>query len=63
VEAICKQLARELRNQYTIGYYPKNEKKDGTRRTVTVNVVNPPRNAGKLAIHAPTEYVAPGGTQ
>ena len=62
VEAICQQIARELRNQYTIGYYPRNEKRDGARRLVTVNVVNPPRNAGKLTIHAPTEYLAPGGT-
>jgi Ca-activated chloride channel family protein len=61
VEEICQQIARELRNQYTIGYYPKNEKRDGSVRTVTVNVVNPPRNAGKLSIHAPTTYVAPGG--
>jgi VWFA-related protein len=62
VETICKQIARELRNQYTIGYYPKNKNPDGTRRVVTVNVLNPPRNAGKLTIHAPTEYVAPGGS-
>jgi VWFA-related protein len=61
VEEICRQLARELRNQYTIGYYPKNEKRDGTRRLVTLNVLNPPRNAGKLTIHYPTEYLAPGG--
>jgi hypothetical protein len=52
-------VARELRNQYTLGYNPKNDKKDGTRRMVTVNVLNPPRNAGKLTIHAPTEYTAP----
>ncbi len=61
VEEICRQVARELRNQYTIGYTSSNDKRDGTRRTVTVNVVNPPRNAGKLTIHAPTEYVAAGG--
>jgi Ca-activated chloride channel homolog len=62
VESICRQIARELRNQYTLGYYPKNDKRDGSRRVVTVNVLNPPKNAGKLAIHAPTEYVAPGGS-
>ena len=61
VEAICRQIARELRDQYTIGYYPGNKKLDGTRRVVTVNVLNPPRNAGKLSVHAPTEYVAPIG--
>jgi Ca-activated chloride channel family protein len=61
VEAICKQLARELRDQYTIGYTPKNDKQDGTRRTITVNVVNPPRSAGKITINALKEYTAPGG--
>jgi Ca-activated chloride channel homolog len=59
VEKICRQIARELRNQYTLGYYSKNKTLDGTRRLVTVNVLNPPKNAGKLSIHAPTEYTAP----
>lgn len=61
VEAICRQIARELRNQYTIGYNPKNDKRDGTRRVVSVKVVNLPPKAGKLTITAPTEYIAPGG--
>ena len=59
LESICRQIARDLRNQYTIGYYPKNKNRDGTRRLVTVNVLNPPKNAGKLTIHAPAEYTAP----
>ena len=61
VETICKQLARELRDQYTIGYAPSNIKQDGTRRVVTVNVVNPPRNSGKITVNAPQQYTAPGG--
>jgi len=61
VENICRQIARELRNQYTLGYYPK-KKNDGTRRLLTVNVLNPPKNAGKLSIHAPSEYTAPTST-
>lgn len=61
VEMICRQIARELRNQYTLGYSPTNDKQDGTQRTVTVEIVNPPRNAGKVTVIAPKGYVAPGG--
>jgi VWFA-related protein len=61
VETICRQLAKELRDQYTLGYNPSNKAPDGTRRIVTVNVVNPPRNAGKITVNAPKEYTAPGG--
>lgn len=61
VETICRQLARELRDQYTIGYAPSNKQQDGTRRVVSVNVVNPPRSAGKVTVNAMREYTAPGG--
>jgi Ca-activated chloride channel family protein len=61
VEMICKQIARELRNQYTLGYAPTNKAKDGTSRAVTVEVVNPPKGAGKITVNAPKGYVAPGG--
>jgi Ca-activated chloride channel family protein len=61
VETICRQLAKELRNQYTLGYTPSNTNPDGTRRAITVNVVNPPRNAGKITVNAPQQYTAPGG--
>ncbi|HET9216736.1 MAG TPA: VWA domain-containing protein, partial [Terriglobia bacterium] len=50
VAEICRRIARNLRNQYTIGYSPKNEKKDGTWRELTVKQVNFPRNLGKVDI-------------
>src|SRR5712692_11585880 len=37
--SICEQVARDIRNQYTLGYYPSNTKKDGTFRTVAVDVI------------------------
>lgn len=59
VEAICRQIARELRNQYTLGYNPKNTKKDGTWREVKVNLVNMPRNVAKPTATTKQGYFAP----
>lgn len=38
VEAICTQVAHQIRNQYTIGYKPTNLSRDGTWRDVTVKI-------------------------
>jgi Ca-activated chloride channel homolog len=38
IPAIAAQIAKDLRTQYVISYYPSNEKRDGTFRTVQVNV-------------------------
>jgi Ca-activated chloride channel homolog len=39
VEPTCIQIAHDIRNQYTFGYYPTNPKKDGTFRSVQVELV------------------------
>lgn len=57
-EAICTQVAHDIRNQYTIAYYPTNEARDGTFRAVSV-LVTPPRGAGKLSVRTRTGYYAP----
>jgi VWFA-related protein len=57
VEELCKQIARDLRNRYTIGYTPTNGKLDGSMRKVDV-VVNAPKSA-RLAIRWKTSYLAP----
>jgi Ca-activated chloride channel homolog len=36
VVPICKRIAEDIRNQYTIGYVPSNQKLDGTYRTIRV---------------------------
>jgi len=59
VHNICDQVARDIRNQYTLGYYPSNTKKDGTFRTVAVDVI-PPRGRGKLSARTRNGYFAPG---
>jgi hypothetical protein len=54
-------VARDIRNQYTLGYYPTNTKKDGTFRTVQVDII-PPRGKGKLTARTRNGYFAPGQT-
>ena len=60
VHSICEQVAHDIRNQYTLGYYPSNDKRDGTFRTVSVTVI-PPRGKGKLEARTRNGYYAPGG--
>ncbi len=57
-EAICTQIAHEIRNQYTLGYKPSNTKRDGTWRTITVKL-NTNKNAKKLAARTKRGYYAP----
>jgi VWFA-related protein len=57
-EAICTQIAHDIRNQYTLAYYPTNAARDGSYRSVMVNVV-PPRGAGKLTVRTRSGYYAP----
>lgn len=59
VHSICDQVAKDIRNQYTLGYYPSNIKKDGTFRTVQVDII-PPRGRGKLTARTRNGYFAPG---
>jgi VWFA-related protein len=58
VEAICTRIAHDIRNQYTIAYYPSNTARDGTFRTVKVEV-SAPRGMGRLIIRAKPGYFAP----
>jgi Ca-activated chloride channel family protein len=59
VHTICEQVAHDIRNQYTLAYYPTNTKKDGTFRAVSVQVV-PPRGRGKLVARTRNGYYAQG---
>jgi len=56
VTPICERVANELRKQYTLGYYPTNAAKDGTFRTVRVQVQSP---HGRLSVRSRTGYYAP----
>jgi len=58
VHNICEQVAHDIRNQYTLAYYPSNTKKDGSFRAVSVAVI-PPRGRGKLVARTRNGYYAP----
>jgi VWFA-related protein len=57
-EAICTQIAHDIRNQYTLAYYPTNAARDGSFRAVQVQVT-PPKGSGKLSVRTRTGYYAP----
>jgi Ca-activated chloride channel family protein len=61
VHNICDQVAHDIRNQYTLGYYPSNTRRDGTYRAVAVEVI-PPRGRGKLVARTRNGYYAPTGS-
>ena len=61
VHNLCQQVAHDIRNQYTLAYYPSNSRRDGSFRTVTVEVI-PPRGRGKLVARTRNGYYAPADT-
>jgi Ca-activated chloride channel family protein len=54
-EALCTQIAHDIRNQYTLGYSPTNTAQDGKFRSVRVDVT-PPKGMGKLTVRTRTGY-------
>jgi Ca-activated chloride channel homolog len=55
---IAEKISTELRNQYVIGYRPKDLTRDGKWRKVKVKV-SPPQGLPPLTVHARTGYYAP----
>jgi len=54
-EALCTQIAHDIRNQYTLAYSPTNLSRDGKFRSVMVDVT-PPKGIGKLLVRTRTGY-------
>lgn len=50
MNGIAKDIASELRTQYSIGYIPSNEKKDGTFRNIKVAINDGPKSEKRIAI-------------
>lgn len=58
VVAICERIARDIRNQYTIGYVPTNATRDGAYRAI--QVLARATDHGKLVVRTRTGYIAGG---
>ncbi|MGA2737059.1 MAG: VWA domain-containing protein [Bryobacteraceae bacterium] len=58
VIAICESIARDIRNQYTIGYAPNGMGRPGAYRTVRVEAGM--AGHGRLSVRARTSYIAGG---
>jgi Ca-activated chloride channel family protein len=57
VDPVCVEVARDIRNQYTLGYYPTNTATDGSFRAVKVELI-PPKGKGKLSLRTRSGYYA-----
>jgi Ca-activated chloride channel homolog len=57
-EAICTQIAHDIRNQYTISYAPANRKSDGTYRAIEVKARRS-SSRGRLTVTTRAGYSAP----
>ena len=58
IVSICERIARDIRNQYTIGYVPSNVEKPGAYRTIRVAATGTP--GSKLVVRARSGYIAAG---
>ncbi len=56
--SVAARIAVELRNQYVLGYYPKNQTHDGKYRNVEVKVTQPP-GVSAVKAHWRQGYYAP----
>lgn len=59
ISEIAKAIARDLREQYTLGYSPERRPNGGSFRRLTVKVAAPDR--GRLRVRTRAGYMAPSG--
>jgi Ca-activated chloride channel homolog len=57
VELTCIQISEDVRHQYTLAYYPTNTRKDGSFRSLRVQV-SPPPGSGSISARTRTGYFA-----
>jgi VWFA-related protein len=61
VVAICEGIAREIRNQYTVGFVSSNAARPGAWRSIRLTAAAP--GHGKLVVRTRTGYIAGGISQ
>lgn len=57
IDGICRQIASDIRNRYTIGYVPVHTGEQGALRKITVSASS--SGGLKLLVHTRTQYVLP----
>jgi VWFA-related protein len=60
IEAVALELARQIRNQYTLAYAPVNQRLDGSYRSIRVEAVGPVRGE-RLEVRTRAGYRAVPG--
>ncbi|MEO6654453.1 MAG: VWA domain-containing protein [Pyrinomonadaceae bacterium] len=60
---LAKEISNELRTQYSIGYIPSNDRRDGTYRTIKVAVDDGPNAQKRIAISRAGRTAEGGPTQ
>lgn len=58
VDAICNRISQDIRSQYMVGYYPKNDAKNGMFRAVKVELTGV-KDKGRLTVRTRPGYYAP----
>lgn len=61
VEATCIKIAHDIRDQYTLAYYPTNAQRDGTYRSIRIKLVGP--GTKHYIVRTRPGYYAPKGNQ
>jgi VWFA-related protein len=61
ISVATEQIIRRVNNLYTLGYYPTNEKYDGSFRYIRVRVMQ--KDKRKVRVFVPLGYYAPGPEQ
>lgn len=59
---IARDIASEMRTQYSIGYIPSNDREDGTFRNIKVTVNDGPRGEKRIAVTRSGRTAANSGT-
>jgi Ca-activated chloride channel family protein len=58
---LAQEISSEIRTQYSIGYIPTNDRRDGTFRSIRVTVADGPNNQKRIAITRAGRTAEAGG--